>query len=110
MNKSESFNNIFYKCLSCNINLCPLCQVKHNQNQQHLIVDYSQRNYICKKHNEKYDSYCNKCNKNLCLICSSKHDSKHNITYFKDIISKIDYKQFDLLKINIDEKRNRSYN
>jgi len=104
VNKAESFNKKFFKCLSCNQNLCPLCQLKHDQN--HCIADYSQRNYICEKHNEKYDSYCNICKKNLCLICSSKHDTKHNIIYFRDIISKIDYSQFDKLKINIDIMKN----
>ena len=65
-------------------------------------MDYSQRNYICDKHNEKYDSYCNICKKNLCLICSSEHNIKHNNIYFKDIISQIDYNQFDILKTNIE--------
>ena len=104
VNIAESFNKKFFKCLSCNQNLCPLCQLKHNQN--HCIVDYSQRNYICERHNEKYDSYCNICKNNLCLICSSKHDTKHNIIYFRDIISKIDYNQFDILKANIDIMKN----
>ena len=54
VNKAESYNRKFFKCLSCNQNLCPICRTKHNQN--HCIIDYSQRNYICEKHNEKYDS------------------------------------------------------
>ena len=102
VSKAETFNKKFYKCLSCNQNLCPLCYLEHNKNQNHFIVDYSQRNYICDKHNEKYDSYCNICKKNLCLICSSEHNIKHNNIYFKDIISQIDYNQFNILKTNIE--------
>ena len=102
VSKAETFNKKFYKCLSCNQNLCPLCYLEHNKNQNHFIVDYSQRNYICDKHNEKYDSYCNICKKNLCLICSSEHNIKHNNIYFKDIISQIDYNQFVILKTNIE--------
>ena len=104
VNKAEAFNNQFYKCLSCKQNLCPICQNKHNRN--HYIVDYSQRNYICEKHNEKYDSYCNLCNKNLCFICSNEHDNSHNIFALNNIISEIDYNQFDSLKIYIDILKN----
>ena len=37
-NKSNSFNNQFYKCCTCNINLCPLCKSSHDTN--HIILDY----------------------------------------------------------------------
>ena len=104
VNKAEAFNNKFYKCLSCKQNLCPICQNRHNKS--HYIVDYSQKNYICEIHNEKYDSYCNLCKKNLCFICSNEHDNSHNIFALKTIISKIDYNQFDSLKINIDILKN----
>ena len=44
-NKSITFNNVFYKCADCNINLCPLCKTKHNKN--HNIFNYDKINYIC---------------------------------------------------------------
>ena len=34
-NKSISSNNIFYKCLTCNNNICPLCKSNHDKN--HII-------------------------------------------------------------------------
>ena len=43
--KSEVNNNIFYKCFTCNINLCPLCKVKHDK--MHLIFYYGNKNYLC---------------------------------------------------------------
>ncbi len=30
-NKSSSYDNIFYKCLTCNINICPLCKSNHDK-------------------------------------------------------------------------------
>ena len=49
-NKSESYNNIFYRCNSCKINLCPIC--RNNHDKTHYIIDYDQKNYICEKHNQ----------------------------------------------------------
>ena len=48
----NTFNNEFYKCLSCDKNICPLCKANHSNN--HDIINYNQINYICKNHNEKY--------------------------------------------------------
>ena len=50
--KNEVANNIFYKCLSCNINLCPLCKNKHAKiyDKNHLIINYDTKNYLCNKH------------------------------------------------------------
>ena len=36
-NKSISYNNIFYKCLTCNNNICPLC--KSNHDKEHKIIN-----------------------------------------------------------------------
>ena len=62
-NKSISYNNIFYKCLTCNDNICPLC--KSNHDKQHKIINYDDKYYICDKHNEIYFSYCEECKINL---------------------------------------------
>jgi len=51
-NKSISYDNIFYKCLTCNINICPLCKSSHDKN--HIIINYDEKYYICNEHNEKY--------------------------------------------------------
>ena len=66
--KSEVNNNLFYKCCTCNINLCPLCKEKHNKIyvKKHLIINYDNKNYICNEHGERYISHCKECNKDLC--------------------------------------------
>ena len=48
INKLNSYNNIFYKCNKCNINLCPLCKLNHDK--IHKIINYDERLYICDKH------------------------------------------------------------
>ena len=54
--KSEVNNNLFYKCYTCNINLCPLCKNKHEKNydKKHLIINYDIKNYLCNEHGERY--------------------------------------------------------
>ena len=64
-NKSKTFNNIFYKCLTCNKSICPLCKSGHEE--QHKIIDYDDKYYICEMHNENYISYCEQCKLNLCI-------------------------------------------
>ena len=83
-NKSNIFNNEFYKCITCNINLCPLCLKQHNQN--HNIINHRNLNYICYKHNEQFNSYCKQCCQNLCMSCESEHDD-HEIVYYGKLIS-----------------------
>ena len=82
-NKSISYNNIFYKCITCNKNICPLCKLNHNNNN-HIIINYDDKDYICNKHNEKYISYCENCNKNLCGLCDGHKD--HKRIFFADIL------------------------
>ena len=92
-NKGNSHKNQFYICNTCNKNLCPLCKSIHEQN--HMIINYDDKNYICKKHNDIFIKYCETCNNDLCMICEKEHD-KHTIIDFKKIIISKD----DLLKIN----------
>ena len=58
-NKSITNNNEFYKCITCKINICPLCKSSHDKS--HNIINYEQKDYICQKHNELFTKYCNKC-------------------------------------------------
>ena len=74
-NKGNTYNNIFFKCNSCNINLCPLCKNKHNN--EHKIINYDDKDYICKEHNQKYFSYCKICQKNICIYCEKEHDKNN---------------------------------
>ena len=103
-NKSNTYNNDFYKCISCNNNLCPLCKSFHNK--AHTIQNYDNKNYLCEKHNTIYIKYCKQCKLNLCLICGKEHKN-HPIANFEDIIlSKEDYKN-DI--INLDSNINKLY-
>ena len=83
-NKSISFNNIFYKCLTCKNNICPLC--KSNHNQSHKIINYDDKYYICEKHNENYISYCEECKINLCTLCEGH--KKHKRILYADYLPK----------------------
>ena len=71
-------NDNFYKCLTCNNNIYPLCTSNHCKN--HKIINYDDKYYLCKKHNEKYITYCDNCKINLCALCEP-HKSHNKITY-----------------------------
>jgi len=105
MNKANTYKNEFHKCLSCKMNLCPLCKNIHDQS--HNIINYEKKNYICDKHNELYNSYCNKCKENLCMICENDHDN-HDIFYYKKKLPNKDdkLKEMNELKEMINKMNN----
>ena len=82
INKSISYNNMIYKCITCDYNICPLCKINHDNN--HIMINYDDKDYICNEHNEKYISYCENCNKNLCGLCDGHKD--HKRIFFVDIL------------------------
>ena len=43
-NKSNTHNNEFYICNTCNKNICPLCKSVHDK--KHMIINYDDKNYI----------------------------------------------------------------
>ena len=86
-NKGNSYNQEFYKCLTCGLNLCPLC--KTNCAPNHNIIKYEQINYICQRHSDFFIKYCRKCKKNLCIMCDNEHKN-HNIIFFGDLIQNLD--------------------
>ena len=108
--KSNTFNNEFYKCYECNINLCPLCKSKHNNN--HNIYNYDKINYICNKHNELFNNYCNKCKKNICIMCEEEHNGHEVISLGKkmknknELINKLEElkKYINIFNDNINKK------
>jgi len=93
-NKNDSYENKFYYCLNCKMNLCVTCKIKHDKN--HKIIDYDIKNYICNIHNEGYARYCKKCELNLCLSCESKHSEHETISIIPDL---------DKIKNNVKELR-----
>jgi len=56
-NRSKTYNNEFYYCDICKMNLCPICKSTHDNN--HIIINYNDKEFKCNIHNENYNSYCN---------------------------------------------------
>jgi len=101
-NKLEAYNNKFFICSNCNINLCPLCKNSHDKN--HIIIDYEDKNNICKKHGERYIFYCKDNNENKCDLCEMK--SMNNI-FFYEILKNINkLNNINKLQINISNLKN----
>jgi len=86
VNKSTSYNNIFYICFDCKKNLCPICKSTHDKT--HNIFDYDEKYFICDLDYELYNSYCADCNTDICVICETQHKGHKIISYgsiFPDI-------------------------
>ena len=93
-------------CSTCNKNICPLCKSKHNNN--HIIIEYDDKNYICKKHRESFIKYCKECNENICILCENDHEN-HGVVEFVKIIPNKDelIKGMEELKLIIDKFKNK---
>ena len=107
-NKGNSYDNLFYRCNQCKLNICQLCKLNHNKN--HNIINYELKDYICDMHNEGFVKYCAKCKKDICLFCEYAHKN-HDIIFYNNIIEDIkklkndknEYKkEFDIFNNNID--------
>jgi surface protein len=68
-----------------------------------MVNNYNLKNFICKKHNDKFIKYCQKCNLNICLFCQSEH-KKHKLIDFGNIIKNND--KLEEIKIKIDKINN----
>jgi len=80
--KSSAFNKEFFICLKCKQNLCSLCKATHaKKNNNHNIIKYSQKNFICFDHEVNYNLYCNTCKKNLCMACENEHSEHDTISF-----------------------------
>jgi len=103
--KNNKFiNNKFYKCNECNINICPLCESKHDK--KHNIIDYDKIQYICNKHNEIFINYCNNCKRNICTLCDKEHINHNKILLSNMIIEKEEL----ITKLNILKKSINIFN
>ena len=78
-NKAGTYENKFFKCKTCKLNLCPIC--KNNHNNKDYIIDFDQNNYYCDSHDELYNSYCNTCKKNICVTCIKAHKNHEILSY-----------------------------
>jgi len=95
-NKGNTYNNEFYTCLNCRINLCVLCKTSHNKS--HIIINYDQKDFICPIHYNPYFKYCYNCKINICPLCHNEHIN-HKLQSFENFISNIDGKRIDLNKL-----------
>ena len=99
--RMDTFEQKFYYCNDCKINLCPLCETNHNKS--HKIYEYETKKYYCDKHGEKMISYCKQCKKNLCDICGLNHDKKHVLIYHREIFENSKVENLNELRTKIDE-------
>ena len=112
-NKSNTYNNEMYICNECNMNLCPLCKSIHDKS--HIIINYDNKNYICKEHNETFVKYCYDCEIDLCLSCINGHKDHKIISYedelvdMKNLRNKMKRLEEDInkFKMNIEEIINK---
>ena len=111
-NKSETYNNMFFRCITCKINLCPLCRSKHDKS--HYLINYEDKSYMCELHNQNFNSFCKDCKTNNCIYCEKEHN-KHNLFLFGiniprkgDLEKKKDElkNKIDILKNNIEDIKN----
>ena len=89
-NMGNVFKNVFYRCMTCKLNLCPICKLEHSKknDEKHKIINYDQKDYKCEIHDELYIKYCKDCKLNLCIYCANEHKNHNNILY-EDIIPDI---------------------
>ena len=103
-NKSQTFENQFFFCYSCKMNLCPLCKTTHNK--LHYTTNYEQKDFYCWNHHETLTSYCEDCKQDICTLCQTNHNG-HKLIQFGNILPIIDNEEI-LNKINkkINEYKN----
>jgi len=82
----------------------------HDNN--HIIINYDDKEYICDIHNEIYNSFCDKCKKNICIECEKNHN-EHKLLFYNNLIIEDDKintqmeeirKEIDTFNNNIKEK------
>ena len=101
-NKNNTDKNEFFRCLKCQMNLCPQCKNIHDK--RHKIVNYELIYYICTQHNYSYINYCDKCKKNLCNSCNILHKG-HEIKPFQSLYAGKNYIKSELeeMKSKVDQ-------
>ena len=85
-NKDKPIQELF-RCIKCKIDICNDCKIYHANN--HEIMDYNQKKFICKSHRNPYCNYCFTCKSNMCSNCLEEHNN-HVIISFEEIKPNID--------------------
>ena len=98
--RGYTYNKEFYRCNTCKINLCPICEMKHDK--KHRVIHYERRNYVCESHSRSYHSFCKTCKKNMCVLCEKDHEN-HQIVYLHKMIKRDEKELKDTLKKIKDE-------
>lgn len=85
--QTEQNNEIFKYCINCKKILCNDCIKKHDDSENHNIIETSDINYQCLKHyTNEIVCFCFNCNAHLCEIClSSMEHIQHKKIYFSEI-------------------------
>ena len=114
VNKSQTYHKYFYRCNTCKLNLCPLCNEKHSKiNNGHKIIKYDEKDFKCPEHNLNFSCYCKDCITNLCQNCLGAHPN-HKIVSFVRIINenelniKVLKKNLETIKNNLEEIKFKS--
>jgi len=105
LNKGNTYKNAFYFCNNCKLNICPLCKIEHNKdNQEHDIINYDNKFSKCGIHKEVYSLYCKTCHKNICTLCELGHAEHELISLGKLVIKKKDIEnKLEDFKISLDK-------
>ena len=99
--KEDSYNNKFFFCNNCKLNLCPLCNIKH---KGHDTIDYDNKFSKCGIHNELFSLYCKTCHKNICTLCEQDHEDHEFISFGKLVTKKKDLEnKLEDFKISLDK-------
>ena len=102
VNRSKTFNNSFFICNSCNINICPLCNQSHDKN--HHTIEYDDKYFKCCFHNQSFTNFCNDCHQNLCILCENDHSNHNKISLGSMIPKENNFKENQTyLRIMIDK-------
>ena len=57
--------------------------------KSHYIYDYNEKDFICSKHYDTFNSYCIECKKDICVLCEKKH-TYHDLITYGNIVPNID--------------------
>ena len=105
-NKGNTYQNSFYKCCTCKLNLCPKCKNIHDKN--HSVIDYEDKDFYCYNHYKTFESYCTDCKRDLCKLCQKDHIN-HKTISFESFISKIDEGKKELINLKETIRNLRKY-
>ena len=85
--KSNTYNNEFYKYLTCGKILCPLCNIAQtNKNKSHKIIDIISTIIYVTYIMIYIFSIVSNAKKNICMSYEIEHNNAHTIIYYSNII------------------------